>query len=413
MNAKNLENSINATLPPTPYYVLDEAAIVANMKIIARLCELSGAKALLALKCFATWGVFDVMQPYLHGTTSSSLNEVRLGYETFGNNADASSSDKKETHAYSVAYSADEIPEVLSYADKIIFNSISQLTAFKNQAAAQGVPVGLRLNPKTSNSSFLIADPARPFSRLGEHDKDKIAAVLSDITGVMIHNNCENDSFEAFSESLADIESRFGDILQQLEWVSLGGGIHFIAPDYPLEKLADRLRVFSETYGVQVYLEPGEASIHGAGTLVTTVLDTMHNQKNLAVVDASIEAHMLDLLIYRESAPIAAINNTASNIAPTGNPAEAAPSEANAESADHTIIYGRSCLAGDIFGEYALPSNLQIGDKIAFGNAAGYTMVKKNWFNGVNMPAIVIRRLDGSTDIQREFDYEEYKASLS
>ncbi|MGP4864582.1 carboxynorspermidine decarboxylase [Psychrobacter sp. T6-5] len=413
MNAKNLENSINVSLPPTPYYVLDEAAIVANMKIIARLCELSGAKALLALKCFATWGVFDVMQPYLHGTTSSSLNEVRLGYETFGNNADANSQDKKETHAYSVAYSADEIAEVLSYADKIIFNSISQLTAFKDQAAAQGVPVGLRLNPKTSNSSFLIADPARPFSRLGEHDKDKIAAVLSDITGVMIHNNCENDSFEAFSESLADIEARFGDILAQLEWVSLGGGIHFIAPDYPLEKLAARLKTFSETYGVQVYLEPGEASIHGAGTLVTTVLDTMHNQKNLAVVDASIEAHMLDLLIYRESAPIAAINNTAVDIAPTGNPAEATPSKDTVESADHTIIYGRSCLAGDIFGEYALPNNLQIGDKIAFGNAAGYTMVKKNWFNGVNMPAIVIRRLDGRIDIQREFDYEEYKASLS
>ncbi len=413
MNAKNLENSINATLPLTPYYVLDEAAIVANMKIIARLCELSGAKALLALKCFATWGVFDVMQPYLHGTTSSSLNEVRLGYETFGNNDDASSQDKKETHAYSVAYSADEIPEVLNYADKIIFNSISQLNAFKSQAAVQNIPVGLRLNPKTSNSSFLIADPARPFSRLGEHDKDKIAAVLGDITGVMIHNNCENDSFEAFSESLADIENRFGDILEQLEWVSLGGGIHFIAPDYPLEKLAARLKAFSENYGVQVYLEPGEASIHGAGTLVTTVLDTMHNEKNLAVVDASIEAHMLDLLIYRESAPIAAINNTAINIAPTGNPAEAAPSEANAESADHTIIYGRSCLAGDIFGEYALPSNLQIGDKIAFGNAAGYTMVKKNWFNGVNMPAIVIRRLDGSIDIQREFDYQDYKASLS
>ncbi|MFK3916345.1 carboxynorspermidine decarboxylase [Psychrobacter sp. NPDC078501] len=413
MNAKNLENSINVSLPPTPYYVLDEAAIVANMKIIARLCELSGAKALLALKCFATWGVFDVMQPYLHGTTSSSLNEVRLGYETFGNNDDASSSDKKETHAYSVAYSADEIPEVLNYADKIIFNSISQLNAFKAQAAVQNIPVGLRLNPKTSNSSFLIADPARPFSRLGEHDKDKIAAVLGDITGVMIHNNCENDSFEAFSESLADIEERFGDILAQLEWVSLGGGIHFIAPDYPLEKLAARLKAFSVTYGVQVYLEPGEASIHGAGTLVTTVLDTMHNEKNLAVVDASIEAHMLDLLIYRESAPIAAINYTVANIAPIGNPAEAAPSEANAESADHTIIYGRSCLAGDIFGEYALPSNLQIGDKIAFGNAAGYTMVKKNWFNGVNMPAIVIRRLDGSIDIQREFNYQDYKASLS
>ena len=397
----------------TPYYLLDEAAIVANMQIIARLCELSGAKALLALKCFATWGVFDVMEPYLHGTTSSSLNEVRLGHETFGNN-NANNEDKKETHAYSVAYSADEIDEVLNYADKIIFNSISQLNAFKDQAAAKNIPVGLRLNPKTSNSSFIIADPARPFSRLGEHDKDKITAVLADITGVMIHNNCENDSFEAFSASLADIEGRFGEMLAQLEWVSLGGGIHFIAPDYPLEKLAERLKGFSEKYGVQVYLEPGEASIHGAGSLVTTVLDTMHNEKNLAVVDSSIEAHMLDLLIYRESAPIVAVNSDLINIASLDiDPTNIAPISKNAQSADNTIIYGRSCLAGDIFGEYVLPNNLKIGDTVTFGNAAGYTMVKKNWFNGVNMPAIVIRRLDGSIDIQREFDYEDYKASLS
>ncbi|MGP5132673.1 carboxynorspermidine decarboxylase [Psychrobacter cibarius] len=412
MNAETSLNTTQSSLPPTPYYLLDEAAIVANMQIISRLCELSGAKALLALKCFATWGVFDVMQPYLHGTTSSSLNEVRLGYETFGKGRD--SDNKKETHAYSVAYSADEIDEVLSYADKIIFNSISQLNAFKGQAAAKNIPVGVRLNPKTSNSSFIIADPARPFSRLGEHDKNKIAAVLDDITGVMIHNNCENDSFEAFSASLADIEDRFGDVLAQLEWVSLGGGIHFIAPDYPLEKLADRLKGFSEKYGVQVYLEPGEASIHGAGSLVTTVLDTMHNEKNLAVVDSSIEAHMLDLLIYRESAPIAAVNSDLMNIASLDiDPTNIAPISENAKSADNTIIYGRSCLAGDIFGEYALPNNLTIGDTVTFGNAAGYTMVKKNWFNGVNMPAIVIRRLDGSIDVQREFDYQDYKASLS
>ncbi|MDN5561972.1 MAG: carboxynorspermidine decarboxylase [Psychrobacter sp.] len=412
MNAKTSLNTTQSSLPPTPYYLLDEAAIVANMQIISRLCELSGAKALLALKCFATWGVFDVMQPYLHGTTSSSLNEVRLGYETFGKGKD--SDNKKETHAYSVAYSADEIDEVLSYADKIIFNSISQLNAFKGQAAAKNIPVGLRLNPKTSNSSFIIADPARPFSRLGEHDKNKIAAVLDDISGVMIHNNCENDSFEAFSASLADIEDRFGDVLAQLEWVSLGGGIHFIAPDYPLEKLADRLKGFSEKYDVQVYLEPGEASIHGAGSLVTTVLDTMHNEKNLAVVDSSIEAHMLDLLIYRESAPIAAVNSDLMNIVSLDiDPTNIAPISENAKSADNTIIYGRSCLAGDIFGEYALPNNLTIGDTVTFGNAAGYTMVKKNWFNGVNMPAIVIRRLDGSIDVQREFDYQDYKASLS
>ncbi|MGP4787525.1 carboxynorspermidine decarboxylase [Psychrobacter sp. 1Y11] len=390
----------SSQLPATPYYLLDEAAIVSNMQIIAKLCKLSGAKALLALKCFATWGVFDAMQPYLHGTTSSSLNEVRLGFETFGSSQD------KETHAYSVAYSSDEIDEVLSYADKIIFNSISQLTAFKEQAYAQNIPVGLRLNPKTSNSSFIIADPARPFSRLGEHDKDKIKAVLADISGVMIHNNCENDSFEAFSDSLADIETKFGDVLAKLEWVSLGGGIHFIAPNYPLEKLADRLKGFSEKYGVQVYLEPGEASIHSAGTLVTTVLDTLQNEKSIAVVDASIEAHMLDLLIYQESAAIAAINDETIDILPVAENFEQ-------QAVDNTIVCGRSCLAGDIFGEYPLADQLKIGDQISFANAAGYTMVKKNWFNGVNMPAIVIRRLDGSIDIQREFDYQDYKASLS
>uniref|UniRef100_A5WG65 Carboxynorspermidine/carboxyspermidine decarboxylase n=1 Tax=Psychrobacter sp. (strain PRwf-1) TaxID=349106 RepID=A5WG65_PSYWF len=376
----------------TPYYQIDIAALKQNLQIVQRLCDLSGAKALLALKCFATWGVFDEMTPYLHGTTSSSLNEVRLGKEEFG--------EDKETHAYSVAYSADEIDEVLTYADKIIFNSFNQLHAFKDKAKAQGIPVGLRINPKTSNSSFIIADPARPFSRLGEHDIQKIKPVIDDITGVMIHNNCENNSFEAFSDSLADIEAKFGELFYQLEWVSLGGGIHFIAPDYPLEKLAQRLKSFSEKYGVQVYLEPGEACIHNAAKLVTTVLDTLHNGKPLAVVDASIEAHMLDLLIYRETAPLVQINDEACQIT-------------SQQSDDSTIIYGKSCLAGDIFGEYALDKPLTIGDKVSFGNAAGYTMVKKNWFNGVAMPAIVICDEQGELTIQKTFGYEDFKASLS
>ncbi|WP_438012426.1 carboxynorspermidine decarboxylase [Psychrobacter raelei] len=376
----------------TPYYQIDIAALKQNLQIVQRLCDLSGAKALLALKCFATWGVFDEMTPYLHGTTSSSLNEVRLGKEEFG--------EDKETHAYSVAYSADEIDEVLTYADKIIFNSFNQLHAFKDKAKAQGIPVGLRINPKTSNSSFIIADPARPFSRLGEHDIEKIKPVIDDITGVMIHNNCENNSFEAFSDSLADIEAKFGELFYQLEWVSLGGGIHFIAPDYPLEKLAQHLKSFSEKYGVQVYLEPGEACIHNAAKLVTTVLDTLHNGKPLAVVDASIEAHMLDLLIYRETAPLVQINDEACQIT-------------SQQSDDSTIIYGKSCLAGDIFGEYALDKPLTIGDKVSFGNAAGYTMVKKNWFNGVAMPAIVICDEQGELTVQKTFGYEDFKASLS
>ncbi|MFC0820428.1 carboxynorspermidine decarboxylase [Moraxella marmotae] len=380
----------------TPYYLLDERAIIDNLKISQQVCQASGAKALLALKCFATWGVFDAMRPFLDGTTSSSLNEVRLGKECFGG----------ETHAYSVAYADHEIDEVLNYADKIIFNSINQLIRFGQKAKDRGIAVGLRLNPQTSNSSFIIADPARPFSRLGEHELDKIMAVADEITGVMIHNNCENNDFAAFSQSLQDIESRFAPLFHRLQWISFGGGIHYIDPDYPLQDFIDCLKDFSDKYGVQIYLEPGEASVHQGAVLVTSVLDTLHNGKPLAVVDASIEAHMLDLLIYRQSAPLAYVNDT---------PYAIAGGDFDGVTADeHSVrIYGKSCLAGDIFGDYPLNEPLKVGDKVAFGNAAAYTMVKKNWFNGVDMPAIVIIRENGEITVQRQFDYADYKDSLS
>ena len=374
----------------TPYYLLDEQKITQNLAIIDRLCQLSGAKALLALKCFATWGVFEAMRPYLHGTTSSSLFEVRLGAEKFGG----------ETHAYSVAYSHGEIDEVLDHADKIIFNSISQLHAFKDKAYAKGVHIGLRLNPNTSNSAFILADPARPFSRLGEHDATKAMAVADDITGVMLHYNCENESFEAFSASLDDIENKFSELFYHLDWVSLGGGIHFIVEGYPLERLAQRLKDFAQKYNVQIYLEPGEACVHDGAVLVSSVLDVMENGKSLAVVDAATESHMLDLLIYGQSANLQSINGKDINLAPQ-------------ISDDSTIIYGKTCLAGDIFGEYRLAEPLKVGDQVAFGNAAAYTMVKKNWFNGVDMPSIIIKKLDGTIAIQRCFDYEDYKNSLS
>lgn len=362
----------------TPYYLIDKAGLLRNLEKIAYVRERSGAKALLALKCFATWCVFDFMRDYMDGTTSSSLNEVRLGHERFG----------KETHAYSVAYADYEIDEVISNADKIIFNSISQLERFAEKSA--GIVRGLRLNPQVSSSSFDLADPARPFSRLGEWDPAKVAKVMDRISGFMIHNNCENADFGLFDRMLADIEAKFGALLKQAEWVSLGGGIHFTGENYPLDLFADRLKVFSEKYGVQVYLEPGEAAITNSTTLETTVLDTLFNGKDLAVVDASIEAHMLDLLIYRESAKV------------------------TPDAGDHPyMICGKSCLAGDIFGEFRFPEKLKTGDRVSIQDAAGYTMVKKNWFNGVKMPAIAVKELDGSITSVREFTYRDYEQSLS
>ncbi|MDO5622288.1 MAG: carboxynorspermidine decarboxylase [Paracoccus sp. (in: a-proteobacteria)] len=361
----------------TPYYLIDLARLQQNMQRIQRLRELSGAKALLALKCFATWSAFDFMRNYMDGTTSSSLFELHLGREKFG----------KETHAYSVAWADHEIDEAVGYADKIIFNSLGQLDRFADRA--QGVARGLRLNPRFSTSGFDLADPARQFSRLGEWDMARLEQALDRINGVMIHYNCENRNFALFDQQLDRIEAEFGPFLKKLDWVSLGGGIHFTPEDYPLEALAARLKAFSEKLGVQVYLEPGEAAITNSTTLEVSVLDVMQNEKNIAVVDSSIEAHMLDLLIYREQAKLPQTGDRIWQIA------------------------GKSCLAGDIFGEAKLNHDLKIGDRLSINDAAGYTMVKKNWFNGVAMPSIAIRDLDGTVRLVRSFGYDDYRDSLS
>ncbi|MEJ6655448.1 MAG: carboxynorspermidine decarboxylase, partial [Pseudomonas sp.] len=271
---------------------------------------------------------------------------------------------------------------------KIIFNSISQLQRFSEASANH--TRGLRLNPQVSSSDWLIADPARPFSRLGEWDAQKVAQVIDQISGFMIHNNCENSDFALFDSMLQQIEERFGDLLKQVQWVSLGGGIHFTGDDYPLDQFCARLKQFSEQYGVQVYLEPGEAAITMSTSLEVSVLDTLYNGKQLAVVDSSIEAHMLDLLIYRQ-------------------PARMEP----CDGAHEYMVCGKSCLAGDIFGEFKFDRELQVGDRLSFIDAAGYTMVKKNWFNGVKMPSIAVRQLDGEVELVREFGFEDFVSALS
>ncbi|MDO4724501.1 MAG: carboxynorspermidine decarboxylase [Comamonadaceae bacterium] len=350
------------------------------MQRIAQLCEQSGAKALLALKCFSTWSVFPLMRQYLAGTTSSSLHEVKLGRQKFGG----------ETHAYSVAFAEHEIDEVLAHSDKIIFNSLGQLQRFGARAAAAGLPVGLRVNPGVSNSPYLLADPARPHSRLGEADAQRIAEVAHQLSGLMFHNNCENRSFESFDAMLGQIEARFGALLAKVQWVSLGGGIHFADPGYRLDALAQRLKAFAQRHGVQVYLEPGEAAVAGAATLEVSVLDVGFNGKPLAIVDSSTEAHMLDLLIYGLSARI----------------------EPNRGEHEY-LVCGKTCLAGDIFGSFRFERPLQVGDRLSIEDAAGYTMVKKNWFNGVAMPGIVVARLDGREELVQSFGYEDYLRSLS
>jgi carboxynorspermidine decarboxylase len=365
--------------PETPYYLIDERRLLRNLKIIKHIKDCSGAKSVLALKCFSTWSVFDLMKKYMDGTTSSSVYEARLGYEKFG----------KEVHAYSVAYSKEDIKEVSRFADKIIFNSVSQLKLFA--PGIRGLKIGLRVNPQVSYSHFDLADPARKFSRLGVIDKGSLSEVIPLISGVMFHYNCENDDFKNFSDNLDHISRAYGPLLKRLEWVSLGGGFYFTKDGYPLEKFCSRLKEFRDRFGVQVYLEPGESAITQSAELVTRVLDIVHNQAAIAIVDASTEAHMPDLFVYRINAKI----------------------KSSGSGRFKYMIAGNSCLAGDIFGTYSFRSRLKVGSIIKFFDAAGYTMVKKNWFNGLKMPSIVVKRLDGSIDLVRRFQYGDFVSSLS
>ena len=365
----------------TPYFMINEDKLIDNLEKAKRLKEASGVKLVLALKCFSTWGVFDIIKPYLDGSTSSGPYEVKLGHETFGG----------ETHAYSVGYSEDDVREVADICDKMIFNSQSQLHAYHHLIEGKA-SVGLRLNPGVSFAGQDLADPARQFSRLGVQMDHLDPALFDSIDGVMFHMNCENKDVDAFIALLDTISQRFGAYLDQLDWVSLGGGVFFTWPGYDIDKLAAALKDFSEKHQVQLYLEPGEAIITQTTDLVVTVVDIVDNGKKTAIVDSATEAHRLDTLIYNEPASLL---------------------EASENGEYEYIIGSCSCLAGDQFCVARFDEPLKIGQRLHILDSAGYTMVKLNWFNGLRMPSVYCQRSNGEVDKINEFDYSDFKRTLS
>ncbi|MDW6003856.1 carboxynorspermidine decarboxylase [Vibrio mangrovi] len=365
----------------TPYFMIDESKLIRNLEIAQHLKEISGVKLVLALKCFSTWGVFDIIKPYLDGTTSSGPYEVQLGYETFGG----------ETHAYSVGYSEDDVKAVADICDKMIFNSQSQLAAYRH-LVEEKASLGLRLNPGVSYAGQDLANPARQFSRLGVQADHLDPAVFDSIDGAMFHMNCENKDVDAFIRLLDAISQQFGEYLDRLKWVSLGGGVFFTWPGYDVEKLGQALKEFSGKHQVQLYLEPGEAIITQTTDLVVTVVDIVENEMTTAIVDSATEAHRLDTLIYNEPASVY---------------------ESSENGSYEYVIGSCSCLAGDQFCIAKFDQPLEIGQKLHLVDSAGYTMVKLNWFNGLRMPSVYCERSSGEVQKLNEFDYADFKRSLS
>ncbi|WP_371876183.1 carboxynorspermidine decarboxylase [Vibrio sp. HB161653] len=365
----------------TPYFMIDEQKLIANLEKARDLKARSGVKLVLALKCFSTWGVFDLIKPYLDGTTSSGPYEVKLGHETFGG----------ETHAYSVGYSEADVLEVADICNKMIFNSYHQFEAYQHLVKGKA-SLGLRINPGVSYAGQDLANPARTFSRLGVQKDQLSAEMFEQLDGAMFHMNCENKDADAFLALLDSISEQFGVYLDQLEWVSLGGGVFFTWPGYELDKLADGLKAFAEKHQVQLYLEPGEAIITQTTDLVVSVVDIVENGMKTAIVDSATEAHRLDTLIYNEPATV----------------------KESSDEGEHEYVIGScSCLAGDQFCVARFEQPLTIGQRLHIADSAGYTMVKLNWFNGLRMPSVYCQRQDGRIDKLNEFDYQDFKRSLS
>ena len=371
---------------PSPCYVCDLALLRKNLDVIAGVRQRTGCKILLALKGFAMFSTFPLISRYLQGTCASSPHEARLGREEFGG----------EVHAYAPAYSLKDMDELLPLVNHISFNSMNQWRIHKKRVLESSRPIrcGLRINPQYSEVMVELYNPCAPDSRLGIKLDELQGQDLQGISGLHFHTMCEQNS-DTLERTLAQVEKKFAPFFKNLQWMNFGGGHHISRNDYDVDRLCNIVNSFQERYGLEVYLEPGEAIALNAGMLVTTVLDVIERDRPIAILDTSAAAHMPDVLEmpYRP---------------------EVIDGGQSGEKKFTYQLAGLSCLAGDVIGYYSFDAPLTAGQKLVFLDMLHYTMVKNNTFNGVQLPAIATYEPeDNSVRIIREFGYEDYRSRLS
>jgi len=371
---------------PSPCFVVDEAAVRRNLATLKDIGDRSGARVLLALKAFSMWSLADVVGEYLDGSCASGLWEARLAREHY----------RGELSTYSPAYKREDMMEVLTLSDHVIFNSPDQMARFADliaeaRAAGEVFEIGLRLNPEHSEAEVAKYDPCQIGSRLGFPVSQLRPEHLEGVDGLHMHALCEQ-GYEPLERLWASLEPKIAGVAGSLKWLNLGGGHHITRADYQRDALVDLLRNIHERHGVQVYLEPGEAIALDAGILIGQVLDTLDNGQPIGIVDISATCHMPDVIEapYRP----AMLNEVEDGV--------------------RVRLGGPSCLAGDIIGDYGFATVPAPGTRIAFLDQAHYSMVKTNTFNGVPLPAIALWNSDtDALRIVRAFDYPEFRDRLS
>jgi len=373
----------------TPCYVLDEAKLIANGEVLKGVQDRTGCKILLAQKAFSNFNMYSAIAPYLAGTEASGLFEARLGAEEMPD---------KECHVFCAAYREDEFEELLKYAGHIVFNSPSQLKRFGKRAKAAGKSVGLRINPECSTQEgHEIYDPCAKGSRLGttlaQWNAEMTEELISLLDGLHFHTLCEQNS-DALETTLDAVEEKFGAYLSRMKWLNMGGGHHITREDYDIERLECCIIRMRDKYGLQIYLEPGEAVALNAGYLVTTVLDTLKNgDTDIAILDMSAACHTPDVIEMPYRPPLY-------------------KSGEKGELAYTYRLGGPTCLAGDIVGDYSFENALKVGDRLVFEDMAIYSTCKNNTFNGMPLPDIWAAKADGSYKLLARFGYEDFKYRL-
>ena len=373
----------------TPCYVIDEKKLIRNAEALASVISHTGCKILLAQKAFSNYDFYPLLSGYISGTEASGLFEARLGKEEMPS---------KEVHVFCAAYRDDEFDELLDYADHIVFNSINQLKKFGPSAKRAGKSIGLRINPECSTQEgHEIYDPCAKGSRLGVTrsiwDREMTPDVLEMLDGIHFHTLCEQNS-DALEITLNAVEEKFGDIFPSMKWINMGGGHHITKEDYDVERL-ERLIIYAkDKWGVEVYLEPGEAVALNAGYLLSRVLDIVENgDDKIAILDASAACHMPDVIEMPYTPPL--MNAVTDSTKPF-----------------KYRLAGPTCLSGDVIGDYGFDSELNIGDMLVFGDMAIYTTCKNNTFNGMPLPDIFRLGSDGSLAKLTGFGYGDFKGRL-
>ena len=365
---------------PTPSYLVYEELLEKNLRILAELAEDTGAKVLLAQKCFSMYHYYPLIGRYLSGTTASGIYEARLSQEEMG----------KENHVFKPAYEENEIPRLAAICDHIVFNSFAQWKRFGAAARAAGASCGIRINPERSTQEHAIYDPCAPNSRLGVKIADFRADLLEGIDGLHFHTLCEQGA-DALAATLEAVEEKFGKYLYRMKWLNFGGGHHITREGYDIPLLKRLIRHVQDTYDVAVYLEPGEAVALNAGFLVAEVLEVQTDGN--VILNTSAACHMPDVIEMPYRPPVI-------------------HAEAEGEKPYTYTLAGPTCLAGDTIGTYSFDVPLNVGDRVVFGDMAIYTMVKNNTFNGMPLPNIIAVAPNGDWEIVREFGYDDFKMRL-